>query len=269
MKFAAVQLQSQAALEENLVATQTQVEAAARAGAEVILLPEGFAYLGPEEGKRSLAEELPGRGPIALALSSWSRRLGVAVIAGGLPERSESPDRPYNTSAVYVGGELLSRYRKMHLFDVDLPEGPRLCESGATTAGNSPQVVHLGELGVGLAICYDLRFPELFAWEVVEGAQVLTLPAAFTETTGRAHWEVLLRARAIECQCWVVAAGQQGTHPGGRRTWGHSMIVDPWGTVVAELPEGPGFVLSDLTLESVQRLRTSMPLARHRQKSGL
>ncbi|HSC89508.1 MAG TPA: nitrilase-related carbon-nitrogen hydrolase, partial [Polyangiaceae bacterium] len=193
-------------------------------------------------------------------------RLGVVLIGGGMPERSDDPARPYNTSVVIGrGGELLGSYRKVHLFDVDLPDGTQLTESAGNSAGGEVAVVDVLGLRVGLSICYDLRFPELFAQERELGAQLLTLPAAFTATTGAAHWHVLLRARAIETQCYLLAAAQWGEHPRGRRTYGHSLVIDPWGVVLDERAEGLGFVCADVAPERVEQVRSSMPLAAHRR----
>lgn len=272
MRFAAVQLGSQADVSANLSAAGREVERARQSGAEVVLLPEGFAFLGAEVDKCQVAETLPapGRGgplgPIAGALADWSERFGLTVIGGGMPERSDNPERPYNTSAVFSAGRLVSRYRKIHLFDVDLPDGTVLKESQGNTAGDEVVVFNLTEeLKVGLAICYDLRFPELFAEMRALGTNVLTLPAAFTKTTGQAHWHTLLRARAIETQSYVVAAAQWGEHPLGRKTFGHSLIIDPWGDVIAELAEGVGFIVADILPSKARDVRTHMPLEAHRR----
>lgn len=238
----------------------------------MVLLPEGFAFLGAEVDKCKVAEPLPvpGQeahlGPIAGALAEWSEKLGLVLVGGGMPERSANPERPYNTSAVFSGGQLVARYRKIHLFDVDLPDGTVLKESLGNSAGDEVGTFDLNdEIRLGLAICYDLRFPEFFAQERALGANVLTLPAAFTKTTGQAHWHTLLRARAIETQSYLVAAAQWGEHPLGRKTFGHSMIIDPWGDVIAELAEGVGFILGDIEPGRVREVRTHMPLEAHRR----
>lgn len=269
MRVAAVQLESQATVHRNLSVVEREVERAADKGAELVLLPEGFAFLGAEEDKRLVAESLDAstspKGPIASALEEWSRRWKITVVGGGLPERSPDPTRPYNTSAVFTNGELVALYRKIHLFDVELKDGTVLKESMGNSPGESVEVVRIGSFQVGLAICYDLRFPELFAAQRERGAQVLTLPAAFTKTTGQAHWHTLLRARAIETQCYVVAAAQWGHHPRGRQTFGHSLILDPWGEVVAELAEGVGTIVADIEPERVESVRAQMPLWSHRR----
>lgn len=229
-------------------------------------LPEGFAYLGSEPGRADLAEAM-GQGPITRALAHWARAHGVWILGGGFPERAPDASRPYNTSVVVSpGGDFVASYRKMHLFDVDLADGTSLRESIGSTPGELPTTCTVGGLCVGLSICYDVRFPELYALERDAGAELLTVPAAFTATTGAAHWHVLLRARAIETQCYLVAPAQVGTHPRGRTTFGHSLIVGPWGEVLAELPEPrPGVVLADVDPARVRAVREQMPVWQHRR----
>lgn len=270
MKLAALQLNSQDNVVANLAETERVVRAAAEAGAQIVLLPEAFAYLGTEEGKSKVAETLGSPGPIQAAVSSWCRAHHIHVIAGGMAEKSEQPGRPYNSSVVFSpSGEVEGAYRKLHLFDVKLSDGTAWTESSATTPGEVPRVVQVGDLTVGLSICYDLRFPDLYSWQRAQGAQLLTVPAAFTKTTGAAHWETLLRARAIETQCWLAAAAQDGSHPGGRKTFGHAMIVDPWGRIVSEVRDpGPGFAIAEIDLQEVNSVREQMPIAAHRRKIG-
>ncbi|MEN9581756.1 MAG: hypothetical protein RJA70_4765, partial [Pseudomonadota bacterium] len=230
LRAAAVQLQSGPNVAENLIEVSRWVWRAAELGARLVLLPENFAFFGDEATKRELAEDLQSGGPISECLARLAGELKITVIGGGFPERGPDPARPYNTSAVFTPeGTLGAYYRKVHLFDVDLPGGQTLRESDATSSGNRVVVTEVEGFRVGLSICYDLRFSELYKALSEQGAEVLTLPAAFTEQTGMAHWHVLLRARAIEWQCFVLAAGQWGQH-GARRTFGHSLIVDPWGT---------------------------------------
>jgi predicted amidohydrolase len=267
MKIAALQLNSQSEVQDNLEQAEIQLHAAVEAGAELVVLLEAFSFLGAEREKPGLAEDLEGDGPIVSRVRTWCRSLAVPIIAGGLIEKSPDPQRTFNTSAVFDSrGVLVSRYRKMHLFDVELDDGTSWHESRATHPGSEPVVCRLGSFGVGLSICYDLRFSELYAWLRRHGAQILTVPSAFTRTTGLAHWHVLLRARAIETQCWVVAAAQEGDHPHGRKTFGHALIVDPWGCVLVERIEpGPGFVLCDVTLDAVLDVRRQIPLEDHRR----
>jgi predicted amidohydrolase len=272
LRAAAVQMNSSDEVAANLEQCERLLRAASAQGAELAVLPEGFAFLGAEGESAAHAERVDdANAPIQAALRSWSRRFGMTLIAGGLPEVSGDAARPFNSSVVYgPDGALLAVYRKMHLFDVDLADGSRHRESAGTSAGDGPVVFRAGDFGVGLSICYDVRFPELFRAEVADGAEVLTVPAAFTLHTGRDHWHVLLRARAIENQCWVVAAAQWGRHtrrgaPGTRVTYGHSLIVDPWGTVVADCSDGVGVVVAPLTKSQLERARESVPCLRHRR----
>jgi predicted amidohydrolase len=266
LRIAAVQLQSQEEVGDNLERCGHWVRHAAQRGAQVVLLPENFAFMGPEADKRSLAEELgEGAAPIQRALSEMARDSKVVLVAGGFPERSGDPERPFNTLAVYGSrGELLGSYRKIHLFDVRLPDGSEISESVATTAGREPVVVDVLGYKLGLSICYDLRFPELYRALADRGAEVLLVPAAFTLLTGKDHWHVLLRARAIEAQCFVVAAAQWGSHPKGRTTYGHSLVADPWGTVIAEASDGAGIALAELDPQVLARVRANLPSLRHR-----
>jgi len=266
LRVAAVQMNSRENLRENLDACRALVERARAEGAAMILLPENFAYFGPDDGRRAVAERFGNGGPIETELVQWSKATKSFIVAGGMPEASDHPERPYNTCAVFgPDGRLLARYRKIHLFDVDLADGTTLRESSKTTPGEDPIVVEIQGFKVGLSICYDLRFPELYRRLVVSGAELLVVPSAFTLHTGKDHWAVLLRARAIESQCWVVAAAQWGRHPGGRTTYGHSMIVDPWGTVAAEASDRAGVITGDVDREYLNRVRSSLPSLRHRR----
>ena len=266
LSVAAVQLNSQADVAQNLDSCRRWVARAASRGAELVLLPENFAYFGPESGKRAAAESLNGGGAISSALRAMAREHRVCVVGGGFPEQSGDSDRPHNTLLV-VGpdGNDLATYRKIHLFDVELGSGGSYSESAATSPGSSVVVVKLGGFELGLSICYDLRFPELYRALSEQGADVLLVPAAFTLHTGKDHWHVLLRARAIEAQAFVVAAAQHGAHPGGRQTYGHSLIVDPWGTVIAEASDGEGIVTASLERARLAAVRRSLPSLTHRK----
>ena len=267
LSIAVVQLNSQDDVAANLAAARELVVAAAARGAKVVLLPEDFAYLGGEQGKLAIAEKLGDPElPIQAALARMARESKVTLVAGGMPEASDDQQRTYNACAVFdQTGRLIAAYRKIHLFDVDLPDGTRLRESDHTKVGTEPVVVEVEGFKLGLSICYDLRFPELYRALVDRGAEVLLVPAAFTLTTGKEHWHVLLRARAIESQTWVVAAGQWGKHPKGRASFGHSLIADPWGTVVAECADRVGFAIADLERADLERVRASLPSLRHRR----
>lgn len=264
--WAAVQMSSQGDLDENLAAALRGVHEAADRGAGVVLLPENFAFMGDEEQKRNLAETLEGDGPIVSALRGVARERRLTVIAGGMPERSADPARPFNTCAAFgPDGRLLARYRKVHLFDVDLADGTSYRESASTSAGDEPVTMSIDAVGVGLSVCYDLRFPELYRALSLAGVEVIVVPAAFTMLTGKDHWHVLLRARAIEAQAYVVAAAQWGKHPRGRHTFGKSCIIDPWGDIVAQASEGPGVIVASLDLDYVSRVRRGLPALTHRK----
>jgi predicted amidohydrolase len=267
LRVAAVQLCSTDRLGNNLAECRRWVEAAAKGNPDVIVLPENFAFLGPEADKRSHAERVGDTGaPIQAALAAMARQSGAFVVGGGMPERSPDPLRPFNSAVVYSPtGDLAAIYRKMHLFDADLPDGERLRESHAVSAGAEPAVVELAGATVGLSICYDLRFPELYRVLVDRGAEVLLVPAAFTYQTGKDHWQVLLRARAIESSAWVVAANQWGEHTPGRTSYGHSVIIDPWGTPVAECPDGTGVIAFELDLGHARTVRSRLPSLQHRR----
>lgn len=264
--WAAVQMSSQGDVAANLERVRVLTRKACERGARVVLLPEGFAYMGDEEGKQRIAEDLEAGGPVTRELASLSESLGIWIIAGGMAERSEDPARPFNTCAVFgPSGRLMAKYRKMHLFDVDLADGSRYRESESSFPGDMPVTVPIGECRVGLSICYDLRFPELYRALSSQGAQVMVVPAAFTLLTGKDHWHVLLRARAIETQSYVVAAAQWGAHPKGRRTYGKSCVIDPWGEVIAQASEGEGIVSAELDLTYLERVRANLPALAHRR----
>jgi deaminated glutathione amidase len=267
LRIAAVQLTSTNDVEANLARVELRVREAAARGAKVVVLPENFAFMGgSDEERRAVAETLPGDGPIVTRLRTLAQDLSLFVIAGGMPERADDAERPHNSCAVFAPwGDLVSVYRKIHLFDVDVADGQVYRESNATTAGAEPKVVDVYDTKVGLSVCYDLRFPELYRKLVDLGAQVLVVPAAFTLMTGKDHWHVLLRARAIENQCFVVAAAQGGTHPKGRMTYGKSLVVDPWGDVIAQASDGEGVLVADLDLGRVEAVREKLPSLRHRR----
>jgi deaminated glutathione amidase len=262
---AALQLNSQADVAQNLETCRQLVARAASRGAELVLLPENFAFFGPEAEKRNVAESLAD-GRIARALADMARASSVCVIGGGFPELSAEPLRPHNVLLV-VGsdGSQLATYRKIHLFDVELGASGSYSESAATSPGEAPVVVDVAGFKIGLSICYDLRFPELYRALSDRGAEVLLVPSAFTLHTGKDHWHVLLRARAIEAQAFVVAAAQQGAHPGGRNTYGHSLVADPWGTVIAEASDGVGLVSARLERARLDQVRRSLPSLSHRR----
>ncbi len=272
MRVAAIQLTSQPDVTANLARVSELVGRAASAGARLVLLPENFGYFGDEAGKRAAAESLPEvpdgtDGPLGTVLRALAVEHGLWLLAGGMPEVSDEPARPYNTCAVFgPDGRIVARYRKIHLFDVELGATDSYRESAATLPGSESVVFSIpGEDGfvVGLSVCYDLRFPELYRKLVDAGAELLVVPAAFTLATGKDHWTVLLRARAIESQAFVLAAAQWGKH-GDRSTYGKSSIVDPWGDVIAQAPEGEGVVVGDLDRAYLAAVRKKLPSLQHR-----
>lgn len=271
---AVVQMTSGPDVRANLARAGALVRRAAERGARLIVLPENFAYFGDEERKCDAAEryapgEPPG-GAIGLAACALSLETGAWIVWGGAPEHTDAVSaRTHNTSFVTSpAGEVAARYRKIHLFDVALSDGSVYRESRAVAPGDEVVAVETPAGVLGLSICYDVRFPELYRALVDRGATLLTVPAAFTVPTGRDHWHLLLRARAVESQCFVLAAAQWGTHPNGRQTYGHALIVDPWGTVIAECADGEGIAVAELDPERVSSIRASLPALEHRVLDG-
>ena len=274
LRIAAVQMCSTEEIPANLSRASELVTAAARAGAQLIGLPENFAYLGSgQDHKLSIAETLTdlanqgGDGPVLSAMRRLARDNGVWLLLGGFPERvAEAPGKLANTSVLLdPEGNVKARYRKMHLFDVEIPGGHRFCESDAVQAGAEPVVAETPWGGLGLTICYDLRFPELYRLLVQKGARILSVPAAFTRETGKDHWHVLLRARAIENLAYVFAPAQWGFHGGKRASYGHAMVVDPWGVILAECGERDGFALALVDLDYQDTARRNLPCLDHRR----
>ena len=268
MIVAVVQLNSQDSVAANLERAKHLISEAASRGAKLVALPENFAFMGEEVAKREIAETLDAArpGPILSALAESAAARGVWILGGGMPEKSDDPARPYNTSVlVSPAGAVAAKYRKVHLFDVSLADGTSACESAATTAGSDVVTAEVLGARVGMSICYDVRFPELYRRLADHGARVITVPAAFTLTTGKDHWSVLLRVRAIENQAYVMAPGQHGKHSRGRQTYGKSLIVDPWGEVIAQCSEGEGFAIAHLDFEYQDKVRKSLPALAHRK----
>lgn len=267
IKVAAIQLQSQSDVAGNLAECEKWIVQAAECGAKLVVLPENFAYFGDDPGRRAAAEVLGDvNSPIQASISRLATDLDVAILAGGWPEQCGSSAPPYNSATLYgPGSSIIANYRKLHLFDVTLPNGRSLMESATVTPGCDVVACDLLGFRIGLTICYDLRFSALYRGLVNRGCEILCVPSAFTEETGKAHWELLVRARAVECQSWVIAANQCGQHPRNRRTYGHSMIVDPWGKIQALAADGPGFVTADISRESILGVRQAMPCIRHQR----
>ena len=245
----------------NIARAQALVRRAADAGARLVVLPEKWPYI---HGRRTAEGAEPLDGPSVAAASAWARDLDVAIVAGSIIERTEA-GRLHNTSLLLApGGAVVGVYRKIHMFDVNV-NGRAYRESAATSPGS--EIVAADVLGrrVGMSVCYDLRFPELYRRLALDGAEILVVPAAFTDVTGRAHWETLLRARAIENQAFVIAAGQAGRHADGTVSHGHSMVVDPWGTVLTEIFDGEGVVVATLDFAALADVRRRLPALAHRR----
>jgi nitrilase len=270
-RVAVVQMSSGQDREANLASAATLLESAAREGAGLVVLPENFAFLGRSESDRIAVAEPPGAGPMQDFLAASARQLGIWIVGGTLPVLESGESRPRAACLLYDDhGCLAARYDKIHLFDVNLPgssEGYRESDGIAPGAEAVVAAVPWGRLG--LAVCYDVRFPELFRVMSAAGMDAVALPAAFTAPTGRAHWELLVRARAVDNLACVLAAAQWGEHPGGRRTWGDSMIVNHWGEVLARRREGTGVVVADLDLAAQREARQRFPVLEHRRAQGV
>ena len=278
LKAAVVQLCSTADVERNLAQVEALCQKAQRRGAELVCLPENFALLSSDEKDKfshavTIAAKsdgtLHGHGQILGRMQALARSLSVHLVLGGLPEVGQTPSRVFNSSVHFLpDGNIAAVYRKIYLFDVHFfHAATSLCESATVEYGAVDQVI-VSETpwgGLGLSVCYDVRFPELYRRLSAAAAKMLSIPAAFTLHTGKDHWHVLLRARAIENQCFVLAAAQQGRHSPSRFTYGHSLIVDPWGTVLCECPDGEGVAVAELDFESLQKIRTDLPALRHRR----
>jgi predicted amidohydrolase len=266
MKFlaAAVQMLASDDKEANLKEAQHWIRRSAAQGAKLVALPEVFIWRGSKKLERQFAEEIPG--PSSMALAELAGELKIYLLAGSILEAIPNSDKAYNTSLFFdPSGRLAASYRKIHLFDVDLANGVSLRESD-TRAHGAEIVTAQTEFGVmGLSVCYDLRFPELYRGLAKSGARVIFVPSAFTAYTGEAHWEALLRARAIENQAYVIAPDQFGKNPRSFEAHGHSLIIDPWGKVLAELPDGPGVITAEIDLDFLAKVRAELPALNHRR----
>jgi predicted amidohydrolase len=263
LRVALIQLAADQDVAANMDRAVSLVRRAGDLHPQLIALPEMLLYRGPSAGLRESATELPG--PMTQPFADLARELDTWILLGSVAERSPDPQRPYNTSVLLdPSGQISATYRKIHLFDVSIQDGPSDRESARTTPGAHSAVALMegvaqeSDVRMGLSICFDLRFPELYRDMTAQGAVVLAVPANFTEATGRDHWEVLLRARAIENGAFVIAPAQCGTG-GGVPAHGRSMVVDPWGVVVAQAPDGPGVVVADLEMDRVVQVRRQLP----------
>ncbi len=269
MKIAALQMVSTPDVERNLITARALVAKAAKLGAKLVGLPEYFCLMGYSDSDKLRWAETPGEGPIQSALCDMAREHGVWLVGGTLPLRTNDSQRVLNSCCmVNPEGQAVTRYDKLHLFRFD--NGQESYDEGATLQAGTTPVTHNAQvdsqsLRVGMSICYDLRFPELYRAMMQPPCDLFCVPAAFTYTTGKAHWEVLLRARAIENQCYVMASAQGGRHENGRQTWGHSMVIDPWGGVLAKVAEGEGVALAELDLLRMAAVRRQLPALQHRR----
>lgn len=264
-RCAVVQLRSTEDIEANLATCEEFVRAAAAEGAEVVTLPENFSFLRINPESAPPAQPLDG--PIVSRMAALAASLRIHLLLGSFPEATADPRRTYNTS-IWLGpdGGVTATYRKIHLFDIDIPGAETHKESDQVLPGRDLVTVQTGDATFGLTVCYDLRFPELYRRLVDAGATCLTVPAAFTMTTGRDHWHVLLRARAIENQCYVIAPGQWGHHGGKRNSYGHSVIIDPWGTVLCDVPDGIGYGVARIERARQDTIRRNLPALQHRRR---
>ncbi len=271
-KAAVIQMNAVPEREVNLAAAAALLAEAARAGAQLAVLPENFACMGRRETDKLALAEADGSGPIQDFLAAQACKLSLWIVGGTIPLTvADDPGRVHAACCVWnAHGERVARYDKIHLFDIEVPDGSgeRYRESATIAPGAPAPVVVDTPLGrLGLSVCYDLRFPELYRRLLAEGAELLCVPSAFTARTGEAHWSFLLRARAVENLCHVLASNQCGTHAGERRTWGHSSIIDPWGRVLADAGDAPGMVVCDIDVPARDALRRSFPALDHRRLS--
>jgi deaminated glutathione amidase len=266
MKFLAAAIQMLASDDKmaNLEEAERWIRQAASAGARLVALPEVFIWRGQKKLERASAESVPG--PTTARLAELARALGIHILGGSILEEIPESHKAYNTSALFgPQGEVIATYRKIHLFDVELDNGLSARESDTRQFGDAVVVAETDLCPMGLTVCYDLRFPELYRAVAWKGAEIVFVPSAFTAYTGKAHWEPLLRARAIENQMYVIAPDQYGKNPKSFETHGHSMIVDPWGNILAELPDGPGTAIAEIDLDYLAKVRRELPALTHRK----
>lgn len=264
---AAIQMASGPNVKANLEEVEKLINTAVQQEADLVVLPENFAIMGLSEVDKVAVAEIPGEGMIQTFLSQQASKHGVWIVGGTIPIESGTTGKVYSASLLYDNhGEMVARYDKIHLFDVVLEDSNESYNESATIESGDDVVVVDTPFGkLGMAVCYDLRFPELFRAMADVGMEICVLPSAFTSYTGRAHWESLLRARAIENLCYLIAPDQGGYHKNGRETYGDSMIIDPWGVVLNRLPHGTGVVVSDIDLEKLRTTRKNFPALQHKR----
>lgn len=266
-KCAAIQMASGPSVSSNLLEAEKLIAEAVKTGAKLVALPENFAMMGDKEIDKIRIKEVDGTGPIQKFLSSTAKKYGVWLIGGTIPIAGNDDNKVRAACVIYNDlGERAGRYDKIHLFDVNVPGTDEVYrESDSIERGDQAVVLETPFGKLGIAVCYDLRFPELFRKMAMQGMEILVIPSAFTAKTGSAHWEVLLRARAIENLCYVIAPNQGGFHLNGRKTYGYSMIIDPWGMVLDCYKTGAGFVAADIDLEKLTKVRSAFPVLNHRR----
>jgi len=269
-KCAAIQMASSPSVSANLFEAEKLIAEAAKAGAKLVALPENFALMGDHELDKIKVKEVDGSGPIQDFLANVAKKYAVWVVGGTIPIAANQDNKVRAACLIYNDqGVRVARYDKMHLFDVNVPGTNEVYrESDSIEQGDRPIVIDTPFGRLGVAVCYDLRFPEYFRELSEQGMQLLVIPSAFTAETGAAHWEVLLRARAIENLCYVLAPNQGGFHLNGRKTFGHSMVIDPWGVILDCYKTGGGFVSADIDLERLEKVRASFPTLIHRRIKG-
>lgn len=266
-RIAAIQMASSTSVGANLLEAEKLISEAAKAGAKLVALPENFALMGEDEFVKVKIRETDGSGQIQDFLANVAKKYGLWVVGGTVPLVADNDEKVRAACLIYNDvGERVGRYDKIHLFDVSVPDSDeQYRESDTIEAGNKELIIDSPFGKLGFSVCYDLRFPEIYRRMVRKGAEIIFVPSAFTAETGAAHWEVLLRARAVENLCYVVAPNQGGFHINGRKTFGHSMIVDPWGVVLDCYKTGAGFVSAEIDLERLEKVRKSFPVLEHRQ----
>ena len=266
-RVAAIQLVSTDDIDTNLNVTDVLIGQAVTDRAELVVLPENFPFMGMQEEDKLAVAEPSGEGPLQDFLAEQAKSREIWLVGGTIPMKASRPDRIRAASLLYnPAGECVARYDKIHLFDVSVSENTEVyCESGTIEPGDSLVVAETPLGNIGMSVCYDLRFPEMYRRMHAQDVNIIIVPSAFTNTTGMAHWGPLLKARAIENLSYVIAPNQGGLHVNNRETWGHSMILNPWGDVLAVMDRGEGFVCADIELEQLNKLRNNFPVLKHRK----
>ncbi len=269
MRVGLVQINSRHDKESNIARAEALIDEAASLGSQLVALPEFVDYLGPDPHLHGVPEAVP-EGPTSQRFAAKARQHGIYLLGGSIHEATETPGKSYNTSVLYgPDGGVIALYRKIHLFDIDITGNVSANESSRILPGEDVVMGEIDGHQAGLTICYDLRFPELFRMHAVAGAEILFVPAAFTMFTGKDHWHTLLRARAIENQCYVLAPGQVGAHePNDQKCYGHSVVIDPWGTVLADAPDKECVVTAEIDFDLQRKLRAQLPSLANRRPSA-